>query len=63
LQASATHVLRDVAPGGFNGTRLAAVRLIGVDVGFDNTHLLLNLSDGRAVRFPLNWFPVLKLAT
>ena len=34
-----------------------------VDVRFDNTHLFLNLSDGQAVRFPLNWFPVLKLAT
>jgi hypothetical protein len=34
-----------------------------VDVRFDNTHLFLNLSDGQAVRFPLNWFPVLKVAT
>jgi hypothetical protein len=32
-------------------------------VRFDNTHLFLNLSDGRAVRFPLNWFPLLKVAT
>ncbi|KAE8757181.1 DUF2442 domain-containing protein [Paraburkholderia madseniana] len=34
-----------------------------VDLRFDNTHLFLNLSDGQAVRFPLNWFPVLKVAT
>jgi hypothetical protein len=34
-----------------------------VDVRFDSTHLLLDLSDGRAVRFPLNWFPVLETAS
>jgi hypothetical protein len=34
-----------------------------VDLRFDNTHVLLTLSDGQSVRFPLNWFPVLKAAT
>ncbi|MBB5443127.1 MULTISPECIES: DUF2442 domain-containing protein [unclassified Paraburkholderia] len=39
------------------------MRGTAVDVRFDSTHLLLDLSDGRAVRFPLNWFPVLEAAT
>jgi hypothetical protein len=39
------------------------MRGVVVDVRFDNTHLFLNLSDGQAVRFPLNWFPLLKVAT
>ena len=39
------------------------MRGVVVDLRFDNTHLLLNLSDGQSVRFPLNWFPVLKAAT
>jgi hypothetical protein len=39
------------------------MRGVVVDVLFDNTHLFLNLSDGQSVRFPLNWFPVLKVAT
>ncbi|MGF6937070.1 hypothetical protein OKW41_006232 [Paraburkholderia sp. UCT70] len=39
------------------------MRGAAVDVRFDSTHLLLDLSDGRAVRFPLNWFPVLEIAT
>jgi len=34
-----------------------------VDVRFDSAHLFLDLSDGRAVQFPLNWFPVLQAAT
>lgn len=34
-----------------------------VDVHFDKVHLFLDLSDGRAVQFPLNWFPVLEAAT
>jgi hypothetical protein len=39
------------------------MRGVVVDVRFDNTHLFLSLSDGQSVRFPLNWFPVLKVAT
>ncbi|MFL9933423.1 DUF2442 domain-containing protein [Paraburkholderia sp. RL18-103-BIB-C] len=39
------------------------MRGVVVDVRFDNTHLLLNLSDGQSVRFPLAWCPVLKAAT
>lgn len=39
------------------------MRGAAVDVRFDSTHLLLDLSDGQAVRFPLNWFPVLETAT
>jgi len=34
-----------------------------VDVHFDTAHLFLDLSDGRAVGFPLDWFPVLQAAT
>ncbi len=34
-----------------------------VDVRFDSAHLFLDLSDGRAVQFPLDWFPVLQAAT
>jgi hypothetical protein len=34
-----------------------------VDVHFDSAHLFLDLSDGRAVEFPLNWFPTLAAAT
>jgi hypothetical protein len=39
------------------------MRHAAVDVRFDNAHLFLDLSDGRAVAFPLDWFPVLKAAT
>ncbi|WP_429448127.1 DUF2442 domain-containing protein [Paraburkholderia sp. 40] len=39
------------------------MRGAAVDVRFDGTHLLLDLSDGRAVRFPLNWSPVRETAT
>jgi hypothetical protein len=39
------------------------MRGVVVDLQFDNTHLLLDLSDGQSVRFQLNWFPVLKAAT
>ena len=34
-----------------------------VGVRFDSTHLFLDMSDGRAVSFPLEWFPVLQAAT
>ncbi|WP_353558712.1 DUF2442 domain-containing protein [Paraburkholderia terrae] len=34
-----------------------------VGVRFDSTHLFLDMSDGRAVSFPLDWFPVLQAAT
>jgi hypothetical protein len=34
-----------------------------VDVSFDSAHLFLELSDGRAIEFPLRWFPVLEAAT
>ncbi|CAB3760760.1 DUF2442 domain-containing protein [Paraburkholderia humisilvae] len=34
-----------------------------VDVRFDSAHLFLQLSDGRAIEFPLRWFPVLEAAT
>ncbi|MPW22496.1 DUF2442 domain-containing protein [Paraburkholderia sp. CNPSo 3157] len=34
-----------------------------VGVHFDGTHLFLDLSNGRAVSFPLGWFPVLQAAT
>ncbi|GJH36399.1 DUF2442 domain-containing protein [Paraburkholderia hospita] len=32
-------------------------------VRFDSTHLFFDISDGRAVSFPLDWFPVLQAAT
>jgi Protein of unknown function (DUF2442) len=34
-----------------------------VSVRFDSSHLFLDLSDGRAVQFPLDWFPILQVAT
>lgn len=34
-----------------------------VDVHFDSTHLFLDLADGQAVQFPLDWFPILQAAT
>jgi hypothetical protein len=34
-----------------------------VNVHFDNTYLFLDFSDGQAVPFPLDWFPVLQAAT
>jgi hypothetical protein len=34
-----------------------------VGVHFDRVHLFLDLSDGQAVQFPLDWFPVLRAAT
>ena len=34
-----------------------------VDVHFDSAHLFLDLCDGQAVPFPLDWFPVLQAAT
>ncbi|AUT76781.1 DUF2442 domain-containing protein [Paraburkholderia hospita] len=34
-----------------------------VGVHFDSAHLFLDLSDGQAVSFPLDWFPVLQAAT
>ncbi|MFL9869928.1 DUF2442 domain-containing protein [Paraburkholderia fungorum] len=34
-----------------------------VSVHFDSRHLFLDLSDGRAVQFPLDWFPILQAAT
>jgi hypothetical protein len=34
-----------------------------VSVHFDSRHLFLDLSDGRAVLFPLDWFPNLQAAT
>jgi hypothetical protein len=33
-----------------------------VGVHFDSVYLFLDLSDGQAVRFPLDWFPVLRNA-
>ncbi|CAL8473610.1 DUF2442 domain-containing protein [Caballeronia sp. S22] len=34
-----------------------------VDVRFDRAHLFLELTDGRAVDFPLEWFPILQAAS
>jgi len=34
-----------------------------ISVHFDSRHLFLDLSDGRAVQFPLDWFPILQAAT
>jgi hypothetical protein len=34
-----------------------------VDVHFDSVHLFLDMSEGPAVQFPLDWFPVLQAAT
>jgi hypothetical protein len=34
-----------------------------VSVHFDGSHLFLDLSDGRAVQFPLDWFPILQVAS
>jgi hypothetical protein len=34
-----------------------------VDVHFDRVHMFLDMSDGRALQFPLDWFPVLQAAT
>ncbi|MFM0356520.1 DUF2442 domain-containing protein [Paraburkholderia nemoris] len=34
-----------------------------IDVRFDSTHLLLDLSGDELVRIPLNWLPVLEAAT
>ena len=30
-----------------------------VDVHFDSRYLFLDMSEGPAVQFPLDWFPVL----
>lgn len=37
----------------------------GAAVGahFDSAHLFLDLSGGKTVEFPLDWFPVLQAAT
>jgi hypothetical protein len=34
-----------------------------VDVHFDRVHMFIDMSDGPAVQFPLDWFPVLQAAT
>jgi len=34
-----------------------------VDVRIDSAHLFVDLSNGCAARFPLDWFPVLQAAT
>jgi hypothetical protein len=34
-----------------------------VDVHFDSERLFLDLSNGQAIEFPLDWFPVLQAAT
>lgn len=34
-----------------------------IDVRFDSTHLLLDLSERESVRIPLNWLPALEAAT
>ena len=34
-----------------------------VDVHFDSVNLFLDMSEGPAVQFPLDWFPVLQAAT
>jgi len=39
------------------------MNLGAVDVHFDSRHLFLDLADGRAIQFPLEWFPTLKAAT
>ncbi|KFX64416.1 MULTISPECIES: DUF2442 domain-containing protein [Paraburkholderia] len=39
------------------------MRGLAIDVRFEGRHLLLDLSEGRPVRIPLNWLPVLKAAT
>jgi hypothetical protein len=41
----------------------AAMEGAAVGVRFDSTHLFLDMSDGLAVSFPLDWFPVLQAAT
>ncbi len=34
-----------------------------VDVHFDSVNLFLDMSEGPAVQFPLDWFPVLQAAS
>ncbi|WP_434660752.1 DUF2442 domain-containing protein [Paraburkholderia sp. A3BS-1L] len=34
-----------------------------VAVHFEGAHLFLDMSDGRAISFPLDWFPVPQAAT
>jgi hypothetical protein len=34
-----------------------------VNVRFVRAHVVLDLADGRAVPFPLHWFPILEAAT
>lgn len=34
-----------------------------VDVHFDSRSLFIDLLDGRAIEFPLDWFPILEAAT
>ncbi|TCG04091.1 ethanolamine utilization protein [Paraburkholderia steynii] len=36
---------------------------LAVDVRFDSAFLFLDLADGRAFEFPLDWFPLLQAAT
>ena len=43
--------------------RETAIPADTVDVSFDNAHLFIVLSDGRAIEFPLDWFSLLEAAT
>ncbi len=44
---------------------ISAVKLepLARKVGFTDTHLLIELADGRELRVPLPWFPLLLNAT
>lgn len=41
----------------------ATMERTAVNVHFDGVHLFLDMSEGPAVQFPLDWFPVLQAAT
>jgi hypothetical protein len=41
----------------------ATMERTAVDVHFDSVYLFLDMSEGPAVQFPLDWFPVLQAAT
>jgi Protein of unknown function (DUF2442) len=40
-----------------------AMHADAVNVRFVRAHVVLDLADGRAVPFPLHWFPILEAAT
>jgi len=41
----------------------ATMERTAVDVHFDSVNLFLDMSEGPAVQFPLDWFPVLQAAS